>query len=66
MGALSAEVEWPGHEAYHSALSNASVKDGDDIHPLPILFHGVVLNYLSTGTAVTSVFTFQAKAEMVP
>jgi hypothetical protein len=50
-GAISPEVKWPGCEADHSPPSNAKVKNGGAIHPLPICLRGVMLNKLSTGIA---------------
>jgi hypothetical protein len=43
----------PECEAYHSPPSNAEVKKGGAIFPLP---HGVVISYLSTGTILLSVY----------
>jgi hypothetical protein len=43
-GALSPGAKLPGHDADHSHLSSAEVKNSGDIPPLPIRLHGVVLN----------------------
>jgi hypothetical protein len=46
--AISLVLKWPGCEADYSPLSSAV----GDIPALPIYFHGVVLNQLSTGTTL--------------
>jgi hypothetical protein len=46
----------------HLQLVPRSRKYGS-IHPLPICFHGVVLNYLSTGTTLT--FTLRSQSKIV-
>jgi hypothetical protein len=38
------EVKLPRREADRSPSSNAEVKDGGDIPPLPVRLHGMVLN----------------------
>jgi hypothetical protein len=43
-------VKWPGHEADHSSPTSAEVKKMWIYTSIPIHFHGVVLNWLSTGT----------------
>jgi hypothetical protein len=50
--ALSSSVKRLGREADHSRPSSAEVKNGGAIPPLPIRLHGVVLNWLSTGTTL--------------
>jgi hypothetical protein len=49
-GALSPEVKRPGSEFDHSPPTSAEVKKMWIYTPTPIRLHGVVLNYLSTGT----------------
>jgi hypothetical protein len=46
-GAISPELKWPGREADHGGQENMDLH----IHS-PIRFHGVVLNWLSTGTTL--------------
>jgi hypothetical protein len=43
-GALSPGVKQQGHEADHSPPSNAEVKNGGAIPPLPPCLNGIVLN----------------------
>jgi hypothetical protein len=51
-GALFLGVKRLGREADHSPPSNAEVKNGEAIPPLPPHLHGFVLNSLSRGTIV--------------
>jgi hypothetical protein len=44
LGALSLGIKQPGREADHSPPSTVEVKNGGTRSPLPIRFHGVVLN----------------------
>jgi len=45
LGSLSLVVNWPGHEAGHSLLSSAKVKNAwSCTSTSPIGLHGVVLN----------------------
>jgi hypothetical protein len=54
-GALSPEVKRPGREVDHSPPTSVKVKKmWIYTHPLPIRLHGVVLNYLITGTLLTA------------
>jgi hypothetical protein len=54
-GALSPEVKRPGPEADYSPPTSAEVKIKVDLYiHSPIHLHGVVLNYLRTGTALLS------------
>jgi hypothetical protein len=39
-------VKWPGREADNLLPTNAKVKNGGAIPPLPTCLHGVVLNHL--------------------
>jgi hypothetical protein len=54
LDALSPGVYWPGQEANYSPPSSAEVKNGGAIPPLSshVHLHGLVLNSLSTGTAL--------------
>jgi hypothetical protein len=56
LGHTEPPIQWvpeekrPGREADHSPPSSAEVKSGGAITPLPhICFHGVMLNWISTG-----------------
>jgi hypothetical protein len=51
-GDLSLGVKRPGREVDHSPLTNTEVKKMWIYTSTPIRLHGVVLNYLSTGTAL--------------
>jgi hypothetical protein len=51
-GALSPGVKRPGREADHSPPASAQVKKVDLYIHSPIRLHGVVLNFLSTGTTL--------------
>jgi hypothetical protein len=50
--ALPPGVKRQGRETDHSPLSSPEVKNGGAIPPLPHCLHGIVLNYLSTGTTL--------------
>jgi hypothetical protein len=55
-GALSSGVKRPGGREYdHSPQSSAEVRSGGVRSPIQI--HGMVLNSLSTGTALSATFT---------
>jgi hypothetical protein len=51
-GALSPGVKWPRREVDHSPPTSAEVKKIWIYTSTPIRLHGVVLNYLSTGTTL--------------
>jgi hypothetical protein len=55
-GAISQGVKRPGRQADHSPPSSAEVKNGGAIPPLPPCLHGIVLNYLTTGTTLFSIY----------
>jgi hypothetical protein len=56
-------VKWSGREVDHSHPTNAEVKKCGSIHS-PIRLHGVVLNYLNTGTTLLFfTFTLQSARE---
>jgi hypothetical protein len=52
-GALSLGVNRPGREADHSSPTSAEVKKNVDLYiHFPIRLHGVVINYLRSGTTL--------------
>jgi hypothetical protein len=55
---LSLNVKFPGRETDLSPPSNADVKNGGAIPPYTIYLHGVVLNYLRTGIALSFALFF--------
>jgi hypothetical protein len=57
LGALLPGLKMQGHEADHSPPSSTKIKNGGAIPPLPIHLHGIVLNYLNTGTTLPLLFS---------
>jgi hypothetical protein len=53
-GDLYPGVKRPRREPDHSPVSSVKVKNGGAIRTLPIRLHGVLLNWLSTETILTS------------
>jgi hypothetical protein len=47
--------------AWNCSLSYAEVKKGGAISPLPICRHGIVHNWLSTGTALPNCYIYNVK-----
>jgi hypothetical protein len=52
LGTLSPGVKWQGREADHSPPVSADFKKAKLYLHSPTRLHGLVLNYLSTGTAL--------------
>jgi hypothetical protein len=51
-GSFSPELKLPGRQADHSSPSDAEIKNGGVIPPLPINLHVMLLAYVSYVTAV--------------
>jgi hypothetical protein len=63
-GALSPGVKRPEREVDHSPLTSAEIKKMWIYTSTPTRLHGVVLNYLSTGTTLPFILTVRPVLEI--